>query len=272
MQQTATPSISSTLRSSPSRVFTTCSCARPSNRPLEPHAEGTAQPVKEPPDEEDHLPQTLKRQATSAAAVPAKTSTSRGTLDELAERLGRFHESARALASCLQKQDVSRKTDQSMIEAATCMFHKLLGEVRDDLDRVTSQSQGGPHAEIKQSKQRCSRTAILEENPRPRCEQQSGKSVHQTSTETALPQSSAGIPEQAIEDYPRKELELSVPQKKPGEWKHDFKMSTFTMTILNLLFTEAEQKGKIRHFRMCIGPGSDGPSADKLSLDLKFNP
>ena len=60
-----------------------------------------------------------------------------------------------------------RRTDQSMIEAAKCMFHKLLGEVRDDLDRVSSQSQGGPYAEIKQSKQRCSRTAILEENPCP---------------------------------------------------------------------------------------------------------
>ena len=60
-----------------------------------------------------------------------------------------------------------RRTDQSMIEAAKCMFHKLLGKVRDDLDRVTSQSQGGPYAEIQQNKQRCSRTAILEENPCP---------------------------------------------------------------------------------------------------------
>ena len=49
-------------------------------------------------------------------------------------------------------------------------------------------------------------------------------------------------------------------------------MSSFPTTILNLLFTEAEQKGKTRHFRMYIGPGSDRSSADKLSLDLKFNP
>ena len=42
--------------------------------------------------------------------------------------------------------------------------------------------------------------------------------------------------------------------------------------MLNLLFAEAERKGKTRNFRMYIGPGSDGPSADKLSLDLKFNP
>ena len=44
------------------------------------------------------------------------------------------------------------------------------------------------------------------------------------------------------------------------------------MTILNLLFAEAEQMGKTRYFRMYIGPGSDGSCADKLSLDLKFNP
>ena len=49
-------------------------------------------------------------------------------------------------------------------------------------------------------------------------------------------------------------------------------MSSLTTTILNLLFAEAEQKGKIRNFRTHIGPGSDGSSADKLSLDLKFNP
>ena len=63
-----------------------------------------------------------------------------------------------------------------------------------------------------------------------------------------------------------------MPQYKIGEWKYEFKMSSFTTTILNLLFTEAELKSKTRHFRMYIGPGSDGSSADKLSLDFKFNP
>ena len=52
------------------------------------HAKGPAHAVKDTSDEEDNLPQTSKRQATSAAATPAKTSTSRGTLDEVAERLG----------------------------------------------------------------------------------------------------------------------------------------------------------------------------------------
>ena len=77
--------------------------------------------------------------ATSATTMPAGTNLSREILDELAERLGNFHDSARALASCLQNRDVSRKTDQSMIEAAKCMFHKLLGEASDDLECVTPQ-------------------------------------------------------------------------------------------------------------------------------------
>ena len=110
-------------------------------RPRPGHTEGTAQPVKDPSDEEDNLPQTSKRQATSA------------TLDALAEPLGSFHQSARALANCLQKRDVTRKTDQSVIEAAKCM----LGEVKEDLDRVTAQSQEGLCTEIKQNNQRCPR-------------------------------------------------------------------------------------------------------------------
>ena len=43
-------------------------------------------------------------------------NTNRGILDELAERLGNFHESARALADCLQTRSVTRETDQSMID------------------------------------------------------------------------------------------------------------------------------------------------------------
>ena len=36
-----------------------------------------------------------------------------------------------------------------------------------------------------------------------------------------MPQSSAETLEQVIEDDPRKQPELSVPQYEPGEWKHD---------------------------------------------------
>ena len=84
-----------------------------------------------------------------------------------------------------------------------------------------------------------------------------------------MPQSSAESLEQVDEGDNRKQLELSVPQYILGEWKYELKMSSFTTTILNLIFTEAEQKA--RNFRMYTGPGSDGSSADKLSLDLKFN-
>ena len=212
--------------------------------------------------EEDNVPQASKKQATDATATSTQTSTSRGTLDELAERLGNFHKSARALASCLQEHDVSRKIGQSMIEAAKCMFHKLLGEASDDLERVTPLS----------LKNICSRPETLTNKLSSRFEMPSDKSVWQTSTDTPMPQSSVESLEQVVEGDLRKQLELSVPQYKLGEWKYEFKMSSFTTTKLNLLFTEAEQKVKTQHFRMYIGPGSDGSSADKLSLDLKFNP
>ena len=101
------------------------------------HSEGSARPAKDPLHEEDPLPQTSNKRATSATAIPAETNPSRGILDELAERFGNLHDSARALASCLQNHDVSRKTKQSMIEAAMCMLHKLLGEASDDLERAT---------------------------------------------------------------------------------------------------------------------------------------
>ena len=81
---------------------------------------------------------------------------------------------------------------------------------------------------------------VLKLDPCPRPMEPSAKSVRQMSTETPLPQSSAGIPEQVIGDDPRKQLELSVHRYENGEWKYEFKMSSFTMTILNLLFTEAE--------------------------------
>ena len=70
------------------------------------------------------------------------------------------------------------------------------------------------------------------------------KSVHQVSKETPLPQTSAEILEQVIEDDPRKQLELSVPQYEPGEWKHEIRMWTFTTTILNLLYAEAASTGE----------------------------
>ena len=127
--------------------------------------EGPAQPARDPLDVEDHLSQTSKKRATSATAIPAETNQSRGTLDELAERLGNFHDSARALASCLQNHDISHKTDQSMIEAAKCMFHKLLGVASDDLERVTPRSRESLCTETTQNKRRCSRPETPSEKP-----------------------------------------------------------------------------------------------------------
>ena len=135
-----------------------------------------------------------------------------------------------------------------MIEAARWMFHKLLGEARDDLDRLTPRSQEGLSTEIKQSKQRHAHTVILKENPGSRPEEPSEKSVLETSTETPLPQSSAEILDQVIEDDPRRQLELSVPQCEPGERKHEFKMSSFTATILNPALHRGGEEGQNSKF------------------------
>ena len=248
------------------RVFVPDPVRSRRKRPRPEQAEGPAQPAKDPLDDE----QTTHKRATSATATPAETNPSRGILDELAERLGNFHESARTLASCLQNHDLSR-TDQSMIEAGKCMLHKLLGEASDDLERVTPRSRESLCTRPR--RRRCSRS----EAPRrlenlvlaPRCRarnlcgkrQQNVRRCHnlQLSHWNRLPRAIHAC-------------SGAVPQYKLGEWKYQFKATSFTRTILNLLYTEAEDKGKTRHFRMCIGPGSDGSSADKLSLDLKFNP
>ena len=105
-------------------------------------------------DLEDHFLQASKKRATSATTMHDVSNTNRALLDELAERLGNFHESARALADCLQTRNVTRKTDKSMIEAAKCMFHKLLGEASDDLERVTPLSRKSLHIETTRNAQR----------------------------------------------------------------------------------------------------------------------
>ena len=165
------------------------------------------------------------------------------------------------------------------------MFHKLLGEASDDLERVSLYRDHADQTTMfslrdtrenpcfrpgAPSEKSCFRSETLTGKLCSRFEMPKAKSVWQTSADTPMPHSSAGSLEQADEGDPRKQLELSVPGYELGEWKYEFKMSSFTTTMLNLLFTEAEQNGKTRNFR--IGLGSDGSSADKLSLDLKFNP
>ena len=189
--------------------------------------------------------------------MSVETGPSCEILDEPAERLGNFHKGARALACCLQKHDVSRKTDQSVIEATRCMFHKLLGEVRDDLDRVTPRSLGGL----------C--TVILKQNPCPR----PARNLHfRRQQKHRLPGSSAEILEQVIEDDPSQRARVVGTSIWTWRVETRIQMSSCTTNTLNLLFTAVENKSKTRKFRMYIGPGSDGSSADKLSIDLKFNP
>ena len=160
------------------------------------------------------------------------------------------------------------KTDQSMTEAAKCMFHKLLGEARDDLERVTSQSREGLHIETARNAHRCARSETASEKSCSRSETPSCVMKLEPASKTRLSRESL---KQVVDDS-REQREFTVPLHKPGEGKYEFKMSSFTTTLLNLLFADADQKGKTRNFRTYIGAGSDGSSADKLSLDLKFNP
>ena len=67
------------------------------------------------------------------------------------------------------------------------------------------------------------------------------------------------------------QLVLSVSTHSNSGWKYEFKTSSLTTTILNLI-NVAEQNGKSHNFRTYTGPGSNGSSIDKLSLDLKLNP
>ena len=101
--------------------------------------ESSALPAMDSLDGEDQFLQTSKRRATSVTTTSASTNLNHEILHEFALRLDTFQYSARALVSCLQNRDVSRKTVQSMIEAAKCMFPKLLGEASDDLEHVTLQ-------------------------------------------------------------------------------------------------------------------------------------
>ena len=195
-------------------------------RPRPEHAEGPAQHAKDTLDEVDHLPHTSTKRVTSATATLVETNPSHGILDELAERLGSFHESARTLASCLQKHDVTRKT----IEAAKCRFLKLLEEASDDLERVTPRS--------RENLSSCPETSTRK--LRSRFEVPIKNSVWRTSTDTPMPQSLAESLEQVVEGDPRKQLELSVSRYE----------LVVHYDISNLLFTEAEHKGKTRNYRV----------------------
>ena len=125
---------------------------------------------------------------------------------------------------------------------------------------------------------KCSRTKTPSGCPCSPAEVATEKSCSRAETENGVLRSSSKtispplrpLEHVANSDF-RKQLELSVPLHRPGEWKYELKTSSLTTTILNLIFAEAEHKGKTQHFRMYIGPRSAGSSAVKLSLDLKFH-
>ena len=254
------------------------------------HAESFDRPEENSRDGEGHFLHASKKQATSVTTMHAEAN-----FDELEERLGNFHESARALADCLQTRDVNRKTDQNMIEAVKCIIHKLMEEASGDLERVMSQSRKELHIETIRNAHRCprpettikkpcsrsetlvekncSRSETVRQKLCCRSETMIGKSCSRSETSSCivkLESASKTRPsceslEQTVDDDFPKQLEMSVPLHKRGDWYYEFKMSSFTLTILNLFFAAAEQKDKTLKLRMQM-------SADKMSLNLKFNP
>ena len=175
MQQTVSQSFPNTLRSSPSRVHTTCSCARPGDRPLEAIAIRACRKFCTTSQGLARWGRSLSTNFEKASdkwpqppllgRTPLVQSSTNWQSDSR-----NFHESARAVESCLQNRDVSHKTDQSMIEAVKCMFHKLLGEASDDLECVTPQSHESLHAETTRYNYRCSRPETSSDEPCPRPE------------------------------------------------------------------------------------------------------
>ena len=70
--------------------------------------------------------------------------------------------------------------------------------------------------------------------------------VFRSLSETIIP-SREQLEQVAGGDF-RKQLELTVPLYRLGEWKYKFKMSELTTNVLHLLFTGAEQKGRTSEF------------------------
>ena len=133
-------------------------------------------------DEEDHFLKASKKRAISATTMPDESNTNRGIPDELAEPLGNVHEGARALADRLQTRSITRIKDQSMIEAAKCIFPKLFGEASDDMERVTPQSRKSLHIETTRDSHRCFRPETVSEKSCSRSETLVEKSCSHSET------------------------------------------------------------------------------------------
>ena len=135
-----------------------------------------------------------------------------GNLDELAERLGNFHESARALAVRLHTRSITRQTDLSMI-AVKHICHKLLGKTSDDLERVTPQPREGLHAEATRDKRRCPRPETSNEKS---CLRTEAPSKRPCSPAETLVEKPCSRPETASEVF-RSRSETVSPSSGPLE-------------------------------------------------------
>ena len=79
--------------------------------------------------------------------LPDESNTNREILDELTEGLGDCHDSARALADCLQTRNVTRKKRPEYDRGSEVhVSHTLLGEASGDLERVTPQPRKSLHS------------------------------------------------------------------------------------------------------------------------------
>ena len=135
-----------------------------------------------------------------------------------------------------------------MVEAAKCMFLKLLEEANDDLDRATLQPHEDHRAHATVNISRCFRTKTPSGSPCSSTESATERSCSDPETENEVLRSSSETisPSHGPLDYVvdgdfRKQLVLSVPRYSSGGWKYEFKTSSLTSTILNLIFAEAEQ-------------------------------
>ena len=178
------------------------------------------------------------------------------------------------------RRAISPVKQASMVEAAKCMFLILLGEANDDSDRAILQPHEDHRAHTTRSISRCFRTKTPSGSPCSPTEAATAKSCSRPETENEVlrsrseTNSPSHVPLEHVTDGDfREQLELSVlyfcTDLENGSTSSRCLLTT---TMLNLLFAAAEQKGKTQNFRTHIGPGLDGSSANKLSLDLKFYP
>ena len=145
------------------------------------------------------------------------------------------------LTTCLHTSDMTRNPDQSMVEAAKCMFFKLLEGANDDLDRAILQPQEDHRAHATGNGSRCSHTKTSSESlcslteaatQIPHSHLETENEVLCSGSET-MSLSHVPLDHVAEGDF-HKQLVLSLPLYRSGEWKYELKTSSLTTTILHL--------------------------------------